>query len=159
MASTICPRDCPCSLEWRERGSKQPESSCAAYHTRAQSLAASVRPSSGSKRHASRNRKPDVGHRNSEVAGGNLQHALIGSVTLNVGMIQKTRGGLCSCDEVTSVGASGSTAVSPWAWVCEEGRVVSCAQEVFTGSNARTNHRRRRNRISTSCFPRRKLCF
>src|SRR6516164_6195166 len=70
------------------------------------------------------------------------------SETVNVGMIQKRRGGLSSGSDVFAIGASGRDD-----WVCR-GVVCgwtcgasSCAQETLTGSHARTIQWKSRKRI------------
>src|SRR6516162_4833275 len=67
--------------------------------------------------------------------------------TVNVGMIQKRRGGFSSGSDVFAIGASGRDD-----WVCR-GVVcgwtcgASCAQEALTGSQARTIQWKSRKRI------------
>src|SRR6516225_12418309 len=69
------------------------------------------------------------------------------SETVNVGMIQKRRGGFSSGSDVFAIGASGR---DDWVcrgvacgWTCG----TSCAQEALTGSHARTIQRNGRNGI------------
>ena len=69
------------------------------------------------------------------------------SETVNVGMIQNSRGGFSSVSDVFAIGASGR---DDWVcrgvacdWTCG----ASCAQEALTESHARTIHWKSRNRI------------
>jgi hypothetical protein len=69
------------------------------------------------------------------------------SETVNVGMIQNSRGGFSSVSDVFAIGASGSDDRVCRGVACDWTCGASCAQGALTESHARTIHWKSRNRI------------